>query len=287
MKKFKFILMAALLTLVATSSYAREDNMVNMPGVSLDLLAIYSDGLGVSVDFKISNASQNVYDITFNGTDGLDGWAKSYAVAGDSIARSCYISNIADHNSMDMVTRHRLLPGTTSYGKFKINNVSRDIPTIQSFSIAGLWQANEDNNNHNFRFNAAGPYEIIIPQNTNAPNVYCTIPTLYVALDNVERSNGNVLYHLTLQNAGNSTLDYQPYMGYVKDINGKDNYPFGMIVEGKELGRYNHLKLEPGKPVKCIFGVVGVPQSVKEMDDVIWMIARPEYFISIRGQKIP
>ena len=95
-------------------SKSQMDNLVDMPGVTLEVLDVYHDGLGAKVDFRISNSSQNVYDITFNGTDGLDGWAKSQAVCADGQARKCYVPVIGDHEGLDMVTRHRLMPGTTS-----------------------------------------------------------------------------------------------------------------------------------------------------------------------------
>lgn len=148
-------------------SKSQKDNLVDMPGVTLEVLDVYHEGLGAMVDFKISNSSQNVYDITFNGTDGLDGWAKSQAVGADGQARKCYVSVIGDHEGLDMVTRHRLMPGTTSFGSFKISNLSHDIKSLNNFSIAGLWQANEDNNNHNFNFIFNGPVAITTPENTN------------------------------------------------------------------------------------------------------------------------
>jgi hypothetical protein len=267
-------------------SKSQMDNLVDMPGVTLEVLDVYHDGLGAKVDFRISNSSQNVYDITFNGTDGLDGWAKSQAVGADGQARKCYVPVIGDHEGLDMVTRHRLMPGTTSLGSFKISNLSRDIKSLNNFSIAGLWQANEDNNNHNFNFIFNGPVAISTPENTNAANVYCTIPTLNVSLDKVERDKGMVMYYLTLTNSGKETLKYQPNSGYVKDLNGQDHYRFGMMVNGKELGNYDYVTFDPGSPVSAVFAVPGVADTVSAMDDVIWMFRKPEYFISIRDQEI-
>lgn len=142
------------------SSSATTKNFVNMPGVTFNVREIYRVGTCVAISFDISNASKNVYDITFNGTDGLDGWLKCQATGGDGKSRSCYVSNVGDKTSMDMVVRYRLMPGATAQGIFMINNVGSSVCQINSFVVGGLWQANEDNNNHNFGFALNKPVAI-------------------------------------------------------------------------------------------------------------------------------
>lgn len=269
-----------------TPAGRKEDNLVAIPGVTLQITGVCHDGLGAVVDFTMTNASQNIYDLTFNGTNGLDGWSKSLAVGGDGVARSCYVRSIGDKESMDMVTRYSLLPGTTVAGSFKINQLSREVTELKSISIAGIWLINNDVYNHNFRFNVDG-LKVTTPDNTNADNVYCTLPCLKVALDKVERKNSAVYYYLTLQNTGKMAIDLTPGMGYVKDIAGKDDYKFSMAIDGEELSGYSPVTFEPGRVKKGVFCVMGVATSVKAMDDVLWMLLRPEYFISIRNQPIP
>lgn len=142
------------------SSSHTTSNFVNMHGVTFNVREIYRNGSGVTVSFDISNASKNVYDITFNGTDGLDGWLKCQATGGDGKARSCYVSKVGDKTAMDMVVRYRLMPSATARGYFTINNVSSSVKQINNFVVGGLWQANEDNNNHNFGFALNQPVAI-------------------------------------------------------------------------------------------------------------------------------
>ncbi len=269
------------------SKVKKEDNLVAMPGVTLQVIDVYHDGLGATVDFSVTNTSSNVYDLTFNGTDGLDAWSKSQAVGGDGAARSCFVKRMGDNESMDMITRYRLLPNTTARGSFKIQNLSRDVTTLNGISIAGLWQANEDNNNHNFRFTITNPLTITTPANTTQQNVYCTLPWLQVTYDKAERRGANVFFHFTIQNIGKAPITLRPNLGYVKDANGKDDYTFGMILNGKELGNYDNVTFEPGQPVKGAFAVANVATTVPSMDEVVWMLERPEYFIQLRYPKIP
>lgn len=270
----------------AKTAQSQEPNLVAMPGVRMEIVGIYHDGLSATVDFKISNTSNNVYDLTFNGTNGLDNRSKSQAVGGDSQSRTCWVRRIGTDSGMDQITRHRLQPGTYSLGSFKIEDLGREITTLKSVSIAGLWQANEDNNNHNFRFTFKGPLTVTTPQNTNAPNVYCTMPWLYASLDQVVRKDNNVLFHFTLKNISTTTREYQPTKGYVKDENGNAQYRFGMIVEGKELGSYDRVKLAPGQSVDAVFGILSVPASVRAMSNVLWVFEQPEYFIQVFNQAI-
>lgn len=269
------------------SQVKQDDNTVAMPGVTLQVIDVYHDGLGATVDFSISNTSSNVYDITFNGTDGLDAWSKSQAVGGDGAARSCYVRSIGDKSSMDMITRYRLNPNSTARGSFKIQNLSRDVTTLNGISIAGLWQANEDNNNHNFRFTITDPLTVTTPANTSHQNVFCTLPWLHVTYEKSERRGSNVFFHFTIQNIGQTPITLRPNMGFVKDCNGKENYTFGMIVNGKELGNYDNVTFEPGQPVKGAFAVAAVPTTVTSMNEVLWMLERPEYFIQLQYPSIP
>ncbi|MCC8039209.1 MAG: hypothetical protein LIP02_13905 [Bacteroidales bacterium] len=269
------------------SQVKKEDNLVPMPGVTLQVIDVYHDGLGATVDFSVTNTSSNVYDLTFNGTDGLDAWAKSQAVGGDGQARACFVKYMGDKSSMDMITRYRLLPNSTARGSFKIQNLARTVTSLNGISIAGLWQANEDNNNHNFRFTITDPLAITTPANTTHDNVFCTLPWLHVSYDKAERRGNNVFFHFTIQNIGQQAITLRPNMGFVKDCNGKEDYTFGMIINGKELGNYDNVTFEPGQPVKGAFAVASVPTTVTSMDEVLWMLERPEYFIQVQYPAIP
>lgn len=264
-----------------------ESNLAAMPGVSFKYIRTYHDGLGATTEFTLTNNSGNTYDITFNGTDGLDGWSKSQAAGGDGAARSCYVSSIDGKYSMDMVTRYRLLPGATAKGYFKTNRLDRAITSMSGISVAGLWQANEDNNNHNFRFTLNGPLEIVTPANTTQKNVICTLPDLAVSYDKAERKNGNVIFHFTLTNTGSAPITLHPNFGYVKDAADKDDYKFGVVINGKELGGNERILVERGKPVKGMFGIINVPLSVKAMNTVLWMLEKPEYMIRINNPSLP
>ncbi|MCC8036669.1 MAG: hypothetical protein LIP02_00810 [Bacteroidales bacterium] len=265
-----------------------EDNLVAMPGVTLQVNDVYHDGLGAMVDFTITNGSQNVYDITFNGTDGLDAWSKSQAVGGDGNARACYVRSVGDKSSMDMITRYRLLPGATAKGRFKINNLDRSVTSLNNFSIAGLWQANEDNNNHNFRFTFNGPITVVTPMNTTQDGVYSTMPNMAVEVTDVKRDGTNVMVHMNLRNINNANpIVVTPSKGYVKDAAGKDDYKFAMAVNGKGITAYDKVTFNPDVTVPCIFAIYGVPTTVTEFDDLLWVLEGREYFIEIRRLLVP
>ncbi|MCC8175142.1 MAG: hypothetical protein LUC85_03670 [Bacteroidales bacterium] len=273
---------------LSTSKTAGEDNLVAMPGVNLQVTDVYHDGLGAMVDFTISNTSQNVYDITFNGTDGLDAWSRSQAVGGDGNARGCYVRSIGDKSSMDMITRYRLLPGASAKGHFKINNLDRSVTSLNNFSIAGLWQANEDNNNHNFRFNFNGPVTIVTPMNTTQDGVYSTMPNMAVEVTEVKRDGANVMVYMNLKNINNlNPIVVTPSKGYVKDASGNDNYRFAMAVNGKGVTTYDKVTFAPDVTVPCIFAIYNVPTTVTELDDLLWMLDGREYFIEIRRLLVP
>lgn len=286
-KPTAFFCMAVLSAAMSSAASAQEDNLVPMPDVEFRYVEAYHDGLGAVVDFTLTNNSQNLYDITFNGTNGLDGWSKSQAVGGDGVARSCYVRALDGNTSMDMVTRYRLMPGTTAKGRFKINKLDRAITSLNGISIAGLWQANEDNNNHNFRFTVNGLIEVVTPINTTQDGVYCTLPELAVTFDKVERRPNHIAFFFTLKNIGQTPLKFQPNFGYVKDINGKDDYSFGIVYDNRELGGYETVVLEPGKTASGIFGVMDVPVSVNAMERIIWILEKPEYLIQLNNPTIP
>ena len=60
-----------------------------------------------------------------------------------------------------------------------------------------------------------------------------------------------------------------------------------MAVNGKNLGRYDYVKIQPGETVNGIFGVIDVPTTVSAFDVVLWMLESPEYLIQLRNPTVP
>lgn len=223
---------------------------VAVPGLTMQLNSVERWGDGVRVVFSITNTTANDMQIYLDDV------------------RSIHKRNI-----------HRDEYGNEAYGQFNSGNQGFTIPSgVTVKRVYMLYNMNAtaqklatmditgraifyDGKSQEFTYSASD-VPITTTQNSNNPNVSCSLPTVYVDYKGLKRDGKNVILNFSLTNTSTTPINnvYKEFDYVVYDADGNEYQ--GKIYRGNATVTSWFKTLEPDLPLTFHFHILNVPLNV-------------------------
>lgn len=241
-----------------------------VPGLTMQLNSVERWGDGVRVVFSMTNNTANDMSINLD-----DYWAATKR----NIHRD-EEGNEAYGRIMDGV--HVNVPaGVTVKRIYMLNGLSATAKKLATLDITGratfydkTWQE--------FTYGATN-VPITSVQNSNSPNVSCSLPVFYVDYKGIKRDGNNVILNFSLKNTATSVINnrYKEFDYAIYDDNGNEYK--GKIYRGNATVESWFKALEPDLPLNFHFDILNVPSNVTGFRLIRLFFCDGEYKIEFKN----
>lgn len=155
--------------------------------------------------------------------------------------------------------------GVPVKGYISIKKVSTNCRFIKSVRFGGIVE--DGKNNPKFSY-TIGSNAIEMPKNTNADNIFVSLPILQYNLNRIyrDKTGKNVIVDATVKNIGANAFKLAASDGSghaVYDSEG-NSYKHTMTIGGKSIDNWDGVTLQPDIPMKALITIQNVPSNIHE-----------------------
>lgn len=265
------------------SNSSSSDTKGYIPHIDFKVTSCEYWGDEVLLRFIVNNTSTS--DITFRPF-----WGEiNDAYATDDNNNIHAISfNVGGEDSWGGELFKTLPAGVPVKGFISIKKVSTSCRFIKSVRFGGIVE--DGKNNQKFSY-TIGSNAIKMPSNTNADNIFVSLPILQYNLNRVyrDKTGKNVIVDATVKNIGTDAFKLAASDGSghaVYDSEG-NSYKHTMTIGGKSIDNWDGVTLQPDIPMKALITIPNVPSNIHEFSIIKHRTVCGDnyYDIQIKNQK--
>lgn len=269
----------------SSNNSSSRDAKGYIPGIDFKVTACEYWGEDVLLRFTVTNTTSS--DILFRPY-----WGNSdSANATDDSNNTHSISfNIGGEEGWGYELFKTLPAGVPVKGFIVINKVSANCRTIKSVRFSGIVAPDDKSSGQNFTY-SIGANAIEMPNNTNADNIFVSLPILQFNLNKIyrDKTGKNVIIDATVKNTGSNDLKVEyGDESVVYDSEG-NSYKPETAINGTNISDWNGAKMPAGIPMKALITIKNVPTGIHEFSLIKQNFkcndSGYKYYIQIKNQR--
>ena len=264
----------------SSSSSSSSGYSETIPHVNFKVTACEYWGDNVLVRFVATNTSSSEIglEIDYVGVDdanAIDGDGNSHGV-------TAYIAN---GNSAGCITG-TLPPDVPVKGYLTVLNVPVGCKSIDRVNFRGAVHIG-NTTMLSYKY-SIGQNTIEYPDNTNADNIFSSLPILRYNLNSVKHVGNNVVVTATVKNEGVNNIAINSRDGNMVFDEEGNSYEMETTVGGKELGSWTGLTMAKDIPMKMVFTIKNVPANVNKFSIIkmAYSSDMENYYVQLKNQSV-
>ena len=262
----------------SSSSSSSSGYSNSIPHVNFKVTGCEYWGDDVLVRFVVTNTSSSEIglEIDYVGVDdanALDGDGNSHNV-------TAYIAN---GNSAGCITG-TLPPDVKGY--FTVLNVPVGCKSIDRVKFRGAVHIG-NTTMLSYKY-SIGQNTIEYPNNTNADNIFSSLPILRYDLNSVKHVGNNVVVTATVKYVGVDNITINSRDGNMVFDDEGNSYEMETTVGGKELGNWTDLTMAKDIPMKMLFTIKNVPANVNKFSIIkmAYRCGNEPFYVQLKNQSV-
>lgn len=264
----------------SSSSSSSSGYSNSIPHVNFKVTGCEYWGDDVLVRFVVTNTSSSEIglEIDYVGVDdanALDGDGNSHNV-------TAYIAN---GNSAGCITG-TLPPDVPVKGYFTVLNVPVGCKSIDRVKFRGAVHIG-NTTMLSYKY-SIGQNTIEYPNNTNADNIFSSLPILRYDLNSVKHVGNNVVVTATVKYVGVDNITINSRDGNMVFDDEGNSYEMETTVGGKELGNWTDLTMAKDIPMKMLFTIKNVPANVNKFSIIkmAYRCGNEPFYVQLKNQSV-
>ena len=264
----------------SSSSSSSSGYSNSIPHVNFKVTGCEYWGEDVLVRFVVTNTSSSEIglEIDYVGVDdanALDGDGNSHNV-------TAYIAN---GNSVGCITG-TLPPDVPVKGYFTVLNVPVGCKSIDRVKFRGAVHIG-NTTMLSYKY-SIGQNTIEYPNNTNADNIFSSLPILRYDLNSVKHVGNNVVVTATVKYVGVDNITINSRDGNMVFDDEGNSYEMETTVGGKELGNWTDLTMAKDIPMKMLFTIKNVPANVNKFSIIkmAYRCGNEPFYVQLKNQSV-
>ena len=232
------------------------------------------------VRFVVTNTSSSeigleIDDAGVDDANAIDGDGNSHGV-------TAYIAN---GNSAGCITG-TLPPDVPVKGYLTVSNVPVGCKSIDRVNFRGAVHIG-NTTMLSYKY-SIGQNTIEYPNNTNADNIFSSLPILRYNLNSVKHVGNNVVVTATVKNEGVNNIAINSRDGNMVFDEEGNSYEMETTVGGKELGSWTGQTIAKDIPMKMVFTIKNVPANVNKFSIIkmAYSSDMENYYVQLKNQSV-
>lgn len=261
----------------SSSSSSSSGYSNSIPHVNFKVTGCEYWGDNVLVRFVVSNTSSSDIDLEISYK------CKATDEEGNSHDVSAHIENEKNLGR----TICTLPPDVPVKGYLSVLNVPVGCKTIKRVDFDGVVYAGKNKSILSFKY-PIGQNTIEYPDNTNADNIFSSLPILRYNLNSVKHVGNNVVVTATVKNDGVNNFAITSRDGNMVYDDEGNSYEMETTVGGKELGSWTGQTIAKDIPMKMVFTIKNVPANVNKFSIIKMMYScgSENYYVQLKNQSV-
>lgn len=181
--------------------------------------------------------------------------------------------------------------GVPVKGYITIKDVHTSCRSIKSVHFSGIVAPDDKSGGTQFSY-TIGANAIEMPNNTNADNIFVSLPILQFNMNKIyrDKTGKNVIIDATVKNLGSRELKLSDSDGSGHAVYDSEGNPYKhtMTIGGVNLSSWDGVVLPPETPMKAQITIPNVPANIHEFSIIKHKTTcgNQYYYIQIKNQKI-
>ena len=264
----------------SSSSSSSSGYSNSIPHVNFKVTGCEYWGDDVLVRFVVTNTSSSEIglEIDYVGVDD----ANALDDDGSSHNVTAYIAN---GNSAGCITG-TLPPDVPVKGYFTVLNVPVGCKSIDRVKFRGAVHIG-NTTMLSYKY-SIGQNTIEYPNNTNADNIFSSLPILRYDLNSVKHVGNNVVVTATVKYVGVDNITINSRDGNMVFDDEGNSYEMETTVGGKELGNWTDLTMAKDIPMKMVFTIKNVPANVNKFSIIkmAYRCGNEPFYVQLKNQSV-
>ena len=264
----------------SSSSSSSSGYSNSIPHVNFKVTGCEYWGDDVLVRFVVTNTSSSEIglEIDYVGVDD----ANALDDDGNSHNVTAYIAN---GNSAGCITG-TLPPDVPLKGYFTVLNVPVGCKSIDRVKFRGAVHIG-NTTMLSYKY-SIGQNTIEYPNNTNADNIFSSLPILRYDLNSVKHVGNNVVVTATVKYVGVDNITINSRDGNMVFDDEGNSYEMETTVGGKELGNWTDLTMAKDIPMKMVFTIKNVPANVNKFSIIkmAYRCGNEPFYVQLKNQSV-
>ena len=264
----------------SSSSSSSSGYSNSIPHVNFKVTGCEYWGDDVLVRFVVTNTSSSEIglEIDYVGVDD----ANALDDDGNSHNVTAYIAN---GNSAGCITG-TLPPDVPVKGYFTVLNVPVGCKSIDRVKFRGAVHIG-NTTMLSYKY-SIGQNTIEYPNNTNADNIFSSLPILRYDLNSVKHVGNNVVVTATVKYVGVDNITINSRDGNMVFDDEGNSYEMETTVGGKELGNWTDLTMAKDIPMKMVFTIKNVPANVNKFSIIkmAYRCGNEPFYVQLKNQSV-
>lgn len=262
----------------SSSSSSSSGYSNSIPHVNFKVTGCEYWGDNVLVRFVATNTSSSDINLEIDLNDGRD----TNATDGDGNSHDvkAYIANGSGFSFINGT----LPPEVPVKGYLTILNVPVGCKSIDRVNFRGSVHIG-NTTMLSYKY-SIGKNTIEYPDNTNADNIFSSLPILRYTLNSVKHVGNNVVVTATVKNEGANNIAINSRDANMIFDDEGNSYEMETTVGGKELSSWTGLTMAKDIPMKMVFTIKNVPANVNNFSIIkmAYSCDNEEYYVQLKNQ---